>query len=63
MKLGYQAPAIEVLRLEDTAFCGGVNWYNGTTPVEKNCGGYMFMGKFKATTPSVCCHHDVVVGS
>ena len=62
MKLKYQAPAIEVLRVEDTAVCDDVNYFNGI-PVEKNCGGMMIMGKFKVTAPAICTHTDVVIGS
>ena len=62
MKLGYQVPAIEVLRLEDTAVCDGANRLGGV-PFERNCGGTVIGGVVKKVGAPAVCHHDDVVGS
>ena len=61
MKLKYQAPAIEVLRVEDTSVCAGANWVGGV-PFERNCGGLVIKGVVKSVgAPSVCTHDDIIV--
>jgi len=56
MKLEYQVPAIEVLDLEDTEYCEGVNTFFGSIVLHKDCGGWGTVNNFHITGPDVCTH-------
>ena len=53
MKMKYEIPAIEVLKLEDTA-CEGGNLVGGVL-FQKNCGGIVIAGVVRSIgAPALC---------
>ena len=54
MKMKYEVPNIEVLRVEDTEFCDGVNTFFGTIVLHRNCGGWGSASNFHITGPDEC---------
>ena len=51
----YEVPNIEVLRVEDTEVCEGVNtFFGGAIVLHKNCGGWGTVNNFHITGPDEC---------